>query len=53
MRCIRGSGIIRSPEANSSVYGTGEVRAVNRGCGLASIAVRINSMLKFIIIRLA
>jgi len=49
---VSGSGIIRSPEANSSVYGTREVHAVNRGCGLASIAVRISSVLKFIIIRL-
>lgn len=50
---IHGCGIIRSPEANSSVYNSGRVACGKPRLRAASIAVRISSVLKYIIIRLA
>lgn len=50
---IHGCGIIRSPEANSSVYNSGRVARGKPRLRAASIAVGISSVLKYIIIRLA
>jgi len=45
------SFVVRKPIHRSTI--PGRLHAVNRGCGAASIAVRISFVLKYIIIRLA